>query len=278
MEPVIKAGRHYIASEDWGTPNPRDRDAYPDTTSMVQWAWEFLRRRDDYRSAWEEHVQPFVDGDRFDLVAVRRNNLEAFNAWPGLQPESGVWDWTPPWERLRYFHIYGHPVSSTPHNRTLNPRSSMPPGFEGLGVTTVEMQSTRVRLQWVPHQNGSPQGVRPEPASTIVISYDLTMPIKPQLESAEVTVLLAANAYRERGDGGARDVTQSTARLQAGKFRRYLRLLDFDAASASDSEIGSYLFPDASGEQLRVLIRDTDKLARRWQDDYWRIALHSDAA
>jgi hypothetical protein len=40
---------------DWGTPDPRDAGAYPEPTSatlMPIWAWEFLRRRDDYRRRW----------------------------------------------------------------------------------------------------------------------------------------------------------------------------------------------------------------------------------
>jgi hypothetical protein len=40
---------------DWGTPDPRDADAYPArAASLQQFAWEFLRRRQDYRRRWQQ--------------------------------------------------------------------------------------------------------------------------------------------------------------------------------------------------------------------------------
>lgn len=43
--------------DGWGIPNWRDPSAYPDpeTTSIAQWKWEFLRRRLDYRLDWMTH-------------------------------------------------------------------------------------------------------------------------------------------------------------------------------------------------------------------------------
>jgi hypothetical protein len=44
---------------NWGVPEWRDANAYPDpeTTSIEQWHWEFLRRRQDYREDWLMHYQ-----------------------------------------------------------------------------------------------------------------------------------------------------------------------------------------------------------------------------
>jgi hypothetical protein len=44
------------ATIDWGTPDPRDAAAYPSVagTPPTHWAWEFLRRRDDYRRRWQQ--------------------------------------------------------------------------------------------------------------------------------------------------------------------------------------------------------------------------------
>jgi hypothetical protein len=113
-------------ADNWGTPDPRDSGAYPSTASMKQWAWEFLRRRVDYRRAWQERVQPFVVDGRFDLAAVSRNNLETFSGATFKSPRR------PPWEALRDdFKVYGDPVSCTLHNRTLDPRFEQPPWFAG---------------------------------------------------------------------------------------------------------------------------------------------------
>lgn len=43
--------------DKWGIPDWRDASAYPDpeNTSDLQWKWEFLRRREDYRKDWETY-------------------------------------------------------------------------------------------------------------------------------------------------------------------------------------------------------------------------------
>ena len=40
---------------NWGVPNWRDADAYPkpDELTHLEWRWEFLRRREDYREDWQ---------------------------------------------------------------------------------------------------------------------------------------------------------------------------------------------------------------------------------
>jgi hypothetical protein len=51
---------------NWGVPDWRDAKAYPDpvTTSVEQWRWEFLRRRQDYREDWKlHHLDGSEDGE-----------------------------------------------------------------------------------------------------------------------------------------------------------------------------------------------------------------------
>jgi hypothetical protein len=237
-------------SDNWGTPDPRKSAAYPApaTTSMTRWAWEFLRRRDDYRRAWQKLVQAFVAGDRFDLAAVDRHNADA------LKPASRPFHWTPPWDALRDdFKVYGDPVSRTLHNRTLDPRLEQPPWFEGLGVSTVEFSA------------------RVTPPSKMLIEFNLDLPIDRQLKDAEAALFLAAKA---RGVKRSIDV-----RPQLDLFPLYLRLLDFRAAAgAYNKEIRDHLFPklrDKSDEVLHVSINQSLEQAHRWQRDYWHIALHS---
>lgn len=40
-------------NRDWGVPNWRDATAYPAKLTMLEWWWEFTRRRPDYREAWD---------------------------------------------------------------------------------------------------------------------------------------------------------------------------------------------------------------------------------
>lgn len=162
--PLSAKGRH---ATSWGTPDPRDASAYPSrSASREQWAWEFLRRREDYRSRWIALVQPFLDSSNgFNHVAVRRHNAATL--------KRGV-RWVAPWDALRdEFKVSGNPtVDATRHNITLDPRRDLPPWFDGLGVTTVH--------RW-PTQPGK-----------IQFEIDTTLPVEPQLE--QVRQLL----YRHR--------------------------------------------------------------------------------
>lgn len=61
------------ATNDWGTPDPRNASVYPKATSetpMTQWGWEFLRRRANYRERWQQAVKPFIkDNGEWDQEA-----------------------------------------------------------------------------------------------------------------------------------------------------------------------------------------------------------------
>jgi hypothetical protein len=43
----------------WGVPDWRDADAYPRKMTDRTWRWEFLRRRPDYRKAWNECAEKY---------------------------------------------------------------------------------------------------------------------------------------------------------------------------------------------------------------------------
>jgi hypothetical protein len=145
------------ATSSWDTPDPRDADAYPSASaSLEQLAWEFLRRREDYRKRWAESVRPFLNGNNgFDLALVRRHNADALR-----RREC----WRAPWSALcDEFRVSGNPaVDAARYNITLDPRRAVPPWFEGLGVTTVH--------NW------------PAQPTKVQFEIDKTLPIDPQLE------------------------------------------------------------------------------------------------
>jgi hypothetical protein len=146
--------RHVI--RDWGTPDPRDAGAYPPVSaSLEQWAWEFLRRREDYRKRWSESVRPFIDGNNgFDFALVLRDNKAALHRG----------HWIAPWNALcDKFGVSGNPTADAIRfNITLDPRRAAPPWFEGLCVATVSN--------------------RPTAPGKLQFEIDRTLPIKRQLE------------------------------------------------------------------------------------------------
>ena len=211
---------------------------------MPQWAWEFLRRRQDYRERWNDLIRPFLDGrGNLDLSAVRRHNRDALTHAATGKPRCR---WAPPWDALRdEFRVYSTNASNV---GTLDPRLELPPAFDGLGTTVVLVHSSAVK---------PPQ---------VLIAFDVTLPIEPQLESARRELLRQAEKQ------------PSLPPMQIDKFPRYLRLLDFKEARTPNREIGRCLFPSsAPGESLRTSIRQNLKAARHWQTNYLSIALHSPA-
>jgi hypothetical protein len=236
---MAKATTEY--STAWGTPDPCDPDAYPKATPMPQWAWEFLRRRRDYRERWGKLVRPFLDGDgNLDLAAVQRHNLHALTDAAEGKPRRR---WAAPWDALREeFRVYSNNASNI---GALDPRFEQPPIFDGLSTTVVYAHAPVV--EW----------------PTVLIAFDVTLPIGPQLESVRRELLRQAKKQ------------PSALRMQIDKFPRYLRLLDFKEARAPNGTIGKYLFPHSvSGEPLRDAIRKNLEAAQHWQNHYLSIALH----
>jgi hypothetical protein len=232
---VAKAATEY--STAWGTPDPRDPDAYPKVpgTPMPQWAWEFLRRRQNYRERWGKVVRPFLSGEGgFDLSAVAHNSRDAL-----IRAGRQQLHWAPPWEALRAeFRVFG----AASYNSTLDPRLAQPPAFDGLSTTVVHVHARAVGLP------------------KVLIEFDTTLPIEPQLEGARRELRQVAGRH-------------PAVRMHIEKFPRYLRLLDFGEDRTPDKEIGRYLFAGVTGTSLDDALRKNLEAAHRWQSNYLRIAL-----
>jgi hypothetical protein len=248
------------ATTDWGTPDPRDKDAYPSpsaATPMTQWAWEFLRRRFDYRACWEKIVRPFLteDGD-LDEKLIKQHHNEIFRE--AMQQRRSV-KWQEPGNALRAeFRLLAH--------SNLDPRRQDPPRFEGSTVVFIEEDLlsrpplSLVQLRELVEQIPEPPVKRTE----YLLRVDLTLPIDVQWVQAR-SVLLELQKKRF-GD--------INVKPRVEKFPLYLRLLDFEGRGATDAEIGRYLFPHRSDTALRDQIRKNLEAAQRWQQNYLAIALH----
>jgi hypothetical protein len=129
-----------------GLPDPRDKGAYPRALApLTQWAWEFLRRRPDYRIRWERLARD--RGDRCCEVV------------DGYRVQS----WRSPLEALRD----DFKICPSPLNPDLAPHCEHSPLFAGL-ETVMEVLEV---------------GAIPLP-NKIAIEFDLDLPVDPQLASA----------------------------------------------------------------------------------------------
>jgi hypothetical protein len=233
------------AITDWGTPDPRDKVAYPrcPETSLPQWAWELLRRREDYRKRWDqlnrEHGHKAIVGDE------RTSSISQADAHAALGADKMI-----RWRSVREVLRQEFRICPSRQNETLDPRETRVPLFEGAEIVyEIETEPEPLKL---------PQ---------VGILYDVSLSLQPQIDA---TWKLLAERAREWSSSAPRNVKPPLE-----KFPTYLRLLDFEAIATTDIEIGSHLFPGKSGEGLRDIINKTSKAARRWQDDYLLIALHS---
>jgi hypothetical protein len=247
----VRKAKSDNATSPWGTPNPREVEAYPkpSTTSARQWAWEFLRRRPDYRVRWEQKVRPFLDADGdYDQAAIDRHHDDWVDR---ARPERSSARWSAPWAAIE--EEFKVESSDATGNGTLDPRSPRPPLFAGERIAEIVRHSDE----------------RPPNHPLVILEFDLRRPIGVQLEKARRFLLRRKARHFPQA--------KREVKLQVAKFPRYLRLLDFEDLGTPDREIGSYLFPHASGDRLRDAIRKTWEAANRWQADYLDIALHGPA-
>ena len=222
----------------WGTPDPRDGDDYPKTTtSMIQWGWEFLRRRDDYRERWRELVQPFIKDDRWDLEAEDRE----------LQAKGILY--------VSRLVSFGGEFRITPSfgNFFLDPRSSRPPVFDHRAVESIGPRLSMINL----------------PIMSFV--FDVRSSLDPQLAYVRQKLMEGARKWSQSND----QEPPGKLHRHVDKYSRYLRLLDFKERCIRSNEIGRYLFPRKSGEELRGMISKNWISARRCQKDYFSIVFGS---
>jgi len=67
---------------DWGVPDWTGEENYPAPDGQGEicvWAWEFLRRWNEYRDFWLKKIQPFID------MGGRISRDTAGNCWPHLE-------------------------------------------------------------------------------------------------------------------------------------------------------------------------------------------------
>jgi hypothetical protein len=229
------------ATSDWGTPDPRNADAYPTrATSLPQWAWEFLRRRTDYREQWQKVVQPFIKDDgKWDFEAEDRGR------------EGNAFFYTSPLVSLgAEFRI-----SPSFGNFYLDPRSGCPPVFDHRAVELIGAVSSTAWFE----------------LPRIAFVFDVRSPPDPQFAYARQKFMKGAREWSLSHD--QKLPRRPTRHIQ--KYLKYLRLLDFKENRTPDKEIGSYLFPCKSGEELRDMISKNRNAARRCQRDYLSIAFGS---
>lgn len=195
-----------------------DPYAYCDTLTRDQWAWEFLRRNPDYR----------------------RDYLAFITLWHALETDYGA----PPnrdfsrWKRdpRAYGPLPGNAELATPSGElcTVDDERVLLECWMGAkwGFYKFPLDPARVapapnELSWRP----PPQPHTPIDAPyRLDLTFDLSLPLPPQLEAAKFRLVSHAAELRRQGLAAPKTVAN-----QRTRWTTMLRLLDCNATPGTDS-------------------------------------------
>ncbi len=259
----------------WGIPDPRQASGYPaDGTLFVQWAWEFLRRRDDYRAQWSETIAPYLGADgEFDEAAWDRA-MEIKVRRPAMMARQ-------PYHIENPFDVLARNFGLHVSMGGFDPRRSHGPAFEAHFISfeswrTAQNRQEELHRQEQEHGQQLPPELRreilkpsPGPLSEheVSVTFNVALPLKPQLEAAETILQSFARSVPP-------DRLVRTGKPQIAKFARYLRVLDFDTVGETDAVIGECLFPrDDDPVHRHDAVRDLRDAAANWRRGYLRTAM-----
>jgi len=217
-----------------------DAYAYCDALTRDQWAWEFLRRNPDYRSDYRRFIAQWHALEA-DYGAPPRRDFARWKRDPrAYGPLPGDTDLAAPGGELctvddeRVLLECWMGAKWGYYKFPLNPDSSAPPGPD--------------ELSWRPPQSASPT----DAPFRLDISFDLSLPLPPQLEAAKFRLVSRAAELRRQGLAAPMTVANQRAR-----WTRMLQLLDG---------------VEAPNENNRILLRDAQAMAQGGYLDILRLA------
>jgi hypothetical protein len=209
--------------DEWGIPDWRDPAAYGDTSGwgVMRWRWEFYRRRDDLRAAFDASAERTYQEN---CKAARGERVSRPDE-PDFMPVSAIY---PKGSRVSRPDEPGFvafcnwaTVEKLGYDGIPNPRISNQPEWAITPAYAIHHTSIFNGLTY------SRVAVR---EGQVAVVFDLSLPIKPQLEDAK-------RVLQQFGGKSAKP-----NRRQMAKWPDYLRALDARSAGASWAEIAA-IFP-----------------------------------
>lgn len=211
--------RDWTRKEAYPLANSFDKDPFnpPDDADSSwpgkRWAWEFLRRNQDYQRIVAEHPD----------IALRSKELHQ----QGRPIEAvEIVEGEPPPLEVALDALFGLPI-------LIDPMRDDPHAFE---------LSYFVRQGWaaaaLPHFEQQlahlTRIARPE---TVLIEYDLSKPLAPQLKQTEARFSPMFSALSSTGD-----IKAQHRRKRFDRYPRYIRILDAKNAGAKNRGIAALLY------------------------------------
>jgi Uncharacterized conserved protein (DUF2285)/Family of unknown function (DUF6499) len=201
-------------------PDWRDPKKYPDPdkTRLDQWAWEFLRRNEEYQQVWSQMIElhevahdPPPEGPGSSRIAREFKSRDTISS-----------------DVLRIFQQkFGIILPASPDQ----PR--VPPKFLHHTVSGRDRPS----LKFCPEEQSYEVKLSLEPGESLIV-FNLAWPIDMQLERARACLKERAAYLRQLGD-----LQPMESANHVSKFQAYLRILDANSAGASQREMAAVIYP-----------------------------------
>ena len=216
---------------DWTKP---DEYPAPKKTSGARWAWEFLRRNEDYQQDYAIY-SPIKEKDKEKDSG--RNIAETFgkkyHLTRGMFPDPA---WNPPDD------IPGRPPRGILLFDDIYGTSS--PGI-------------------IAHGPIGPRSISPQSEAEVIVRFNLEIPTKIQLEMVGYTLDQLRKILRK--DGLIKPLKN---KLDGRRYQRYLRLLDAETNGITHNEIAAVIFPTFMNGEKKVTTQLT--AARRLKNQNYR--------
>jgi len=219
-------------------PDWRDKKAYPTVhgTRRLQWAWEFLRRNDEYLQLWTAVVQPDFKAADLDSMWERAQRAQRAASTHRVK---AYFDHRRGEFKDRFF------IATFPRPPPWEKEAKLLFPYDLIHYEEATGSGPKDVIGWLWEDE-------------IVIWFNRRWPLAPQLENA-----------RKRLQSYARSIGQR--RMRVDHFANYLRILDGAYAGATVRQIADVIYRDHEHNQQRV--RYELAVAKRLRDhDYWLIA------
>jgi len=238
---------------EWGLPDWRDAAAYGDVDAwpVYRWRWEFLRRREDYRTDFDRLAGQTYEREKAARCNIRGTPQEIAylkakfaSMGPPLTPDQ------PGFSALDFDDEYLSLYRKYATSGLLNPRTSDQPDnlLRRFDTAGAEIPYRVGRSTATLH--GKPIDSLPIWAGQMAILFDLERPLPEQIESARKLLRNAQNDFCGK---------HVQKRPRPDKWLTYLRVLDARESGATWAEAATIL---ATGSKNVQSARDTWTQAR----------------
>lgn len=248
---------------DWGVPDWTDEQAYPKKLHMLQWWWEFTRRRPDYRALWLAHEPRHkrtveINKDAADKTTSTDQNLHLLHTVTSEDPIALRLTFGLSWllDPGVIFSLHYLKIVHASHQVMVQDNKSR--ALEG-AKTLIEVSGGEIDFDMLDRMTSiykRPEELEQE-KGLVRYLFDLSKPLNPQLKEAAVQLRAEQEGVLGR---------KNTAKPNRQNWPDYLRVLDGRDANATHLAVGKEVWPNVPNPKKRA--EEAEKAGKRVRDNF----------